>query len=159
MNNKLHKNKIPIGSFTDKWSLHDPIDPKEDNPNPFYFYPDNVPFMPAKSRGVKEGCYALTIDLDIRKIKTELMDEIEDIIDKEKAKIEDRKIDKNLFGEGKTQPAEYYKEVLYVGQLKLNPDEEYFYSEILKMGQDKGLNLKDKQTVINRWDQFQGFKK
>jgi hypothetical protein len=53
---ELQKNK-KVGAFTDKWSLHDPIDPKEDNVNPFYFYQDSVPFMHTGSIVEKEDSY------------------------------------------------------------------------------------------------------
>ena len=56
-----------VGTFSDRWSLHDPIDPEEDNINHFYFYPDGVPFMHTESRGVEKNSYGLTIDLDIRR--------------------------------------------------------------------------------------------
>jgi hypothetical protein len=147
--------------FSVKWSLLEPIDPDEDiviEDKALYFIPDNVSLIETSSNKVTDGSYELRIALDIRRNTTTVLEEINKIILKEKIRVLGTKKDyQNILGEGKTQSAEYYKEVLHVGKLKLNL-EEYSYSEILIMGQDKGLNLKDRQTVINRWHQFQDLK-
>jgi hypothetical protein len=119
-----------VGSFTDKWSLHDPIDPKEDNPNPFYFYPDNVPFMPAESRGVKEDSYCLTIDLDIRRNKSELIEEIKEIIVREQNKVLGKKRYKNLLGDKYKRTDKEYDNMIYIYKLKGKKPEEIYTKSI-----------------------------
>jgi hypothetical protein len=137
---ELQKNR-KVGTFTDKWSLHDPIDPKEDNPNPFYFYPDNVPFKPAESRGVKEDSYYLTIDLDIRRNKSELIEEIKEIIVREQNKVLGKKRYKNLLGDKYKRTDKEYDNMIYIYNKKKGKkepeeiykmsieDEQYFYSK------------------------------
>jgi hypothetical protein len=129
-----------VGSFTDKWSLHDPIDPKEDNVNPFYFYQDSVPFMHTGSRGVKEDSYCLTIDLDIRRKKSDLKKEIEEIIDEEKNNALGMKRPKNLFGDTRTETAEHYERLLYVHKLKL---EGYSFSKINKLAKKERSDFEE----------------
>jgi hypothetical protein len=129
-----------VGTFTDKWSLHDPIDPEEDNINHFYFYPDGVPFMHTESSSVKEGSYLLTIDLDIRRNKTDLKNEIKEIIDKEKEKALGTKQAKNLFGDTRTEPSEYYERLLYVLKLKLK---KYSFSKINKLAKKERSDFEE----------------
>jgi hypothetical protein len=129
-----------VGTFTDKWSLHDPIDPKEDNVNPFYFYQDSVPFMHTGSRGVKEDSYCLTIDLDIRRKKSDLKKEIEEIIDEEKNNALGMKRPKNLFGDTRTETAEHYERLLYVHKLKL---EVYKFNEIKKIAKKERSDFEE----------------
>jgi hypothetical protein len=136
---ELQKNR-KVGTFTDKWSLHDPIDPKEDNVNPFYFYQDSVPFMHTGSRGVKEDSYCLTIDLDIRRKKSDLKKEIEGIIDEEKNNALGMKRPKNLFGDTRTETVEHYERLLYVHKLKL---EGYKFNEIKKIAKKERSDFEE----------------
>jgi hypothetical protein len=112
---ELQKNK-KVGAFTDKWSLHDPIDPKEDNPNPFYFYPDNVPFMRVKTRKVEVDSYCLSLDLDmdIRRNIKELTKEIEKIIIREQNKVLEGKRYKNLLGDKNIKTDKEYDNIIYI---------------------------------------------
>jgi hypothetical protein len=151
-----------VGTFTDKWSLHDPIDPEEDNINHFYFYPDGVSFMHTESSGVKEGTYLLTIDLDIRRNKTDLKNEIKEIIDKEKEKALGTQKAKNLFGDTRTETAEHYKGLLYVHKLmlegyKLKP-KGYKRSEIIKIAKKERPDFNE-DTAKNHYDRLEGLEK
>jgi hypothetical protein len=127
---ELHKNKIPIGSFTDKWSLHDPIDPKEDNPNPLYFYQENIPFMSTESRGIEKNSYCLTIDLDIRRNKSELIEEIKEIIVREQNKVLGKKRYKNLLGDKYKRTDKEYDNMIYIYKLKGKKPEEIYTKSI-----------------------------
>ena len=147
-----------VGTFSDKWSLLDAIDPKEDNINHFYFYPDSVPFMHTESRGVKEDSYMLTLDLDIRRNKTELIKEIGKIITKEKEKALGTKKAKNLFSDTRTEPAEHYKGLLYVHKLmlegyKLKPTG-YKRSEIIKIVKKERSDFNE-DTAKNYYDRLE----
>jgi hypothetical protein len=133
-----------VGAFTDKWSLYDPIDPKEENVNPLYFYPDSVPFMPVESSGVEEGSYLLTLDLDIRRNKTELIEEIKEIIDEEKEKALGMKQAKNLFGDTRTETAEHYKDLLYVHKLMLKIRER---NEVIKTAKKERPKISPSQSI------------
>lgn len=113
---ELQKNKKLAGLFTYKWNLHDPIDPKEDNPNPFYFYPDGIPIMPPDSNGVKEGSYCLTIDLDIRQNQTDLVNKIKKIIADEKERFLSGKEAINLIGEERPQSEKHYEKLFFVSE-------------------------------------------
>ena len=138
--------------FTDKWSLLEPIDPKKDNPNPFYFFRDNQPFMPAQSKGLSESPYApyaLTIELDIRRDLTTLKEEIGDIIIKEKLKALNTKEPINLIGEEKPQKRNITKMYYMFTKKKLRAFQTRKYVQKLMM-KNEVLVLRPLIIVVKR---------
>ena len=143
----LQKNNKLVGLFTHKWDLHDPIDPKEDNPKPSYFYLDGVPLMHVESRDVKEGNYCLTLDLDIRRNKKELLAEIKKIISREQNKVLGKKRYKNLLGDTYEKTYEEYDNLIYVYDKKKKEGKEP--EEIYKKSIEDNRGFYSKESVIH----------
>jgi hypothetical protein len=148
--------------FSDKWSLLEPIDPKQDEVEPLYFFRDNQPFTPVKSKGLSTSPYApyeLTIELDIRRDQETLIEEIKKIISNEKENALDGKEAINLIGEERSSDSEekkkYYEDLLYVHELRVA---DLKYNEILDMSDYEGKGF-EYHTVDNYCKRIRTIKK
>jgi hypothetical protein len=144
--------------FADKWSLLEPIDPSQDEVEPLYFFRDKEPFTPAESKGFSESPYArntLTIELDIRRTQIDLINEIKEIISKEKENALDSKEAINLIGEERPQSKKHYEDLLDIQEKRA---EGLSYDEIFRIAVKENIDFKI-ETVQNHCKKIRKIKK